>query len=152
MKKLSYLFAALLIGGLIFSGCKKDPEPTPEPAPTETTIVYSVSNVWEGYTLSPGLYFTFTYLDADGKEVKVENAELPWKKSITVNSHFEAKLEGEITYNLEELPEKVVFCKNIKIDPALASITECSVIDKSNFPTFVELHSEELKFSLSGKI
>ena len=151
MKKLSYLFAALLFGGLIFSGCSKDEEkPTPEPTPTETTIVYSISNVWEQYTLSPGLYYTFTYIDADGKEVKVENAELPWEKSITVTSPFEAKLEGEITYNTEELPEKVVFCKNIKIDPAMGSITEGSVIN--DFPQFVAQHSDELKFSLSVKL
>ena len=102
--------------------------------------------------MSPGLYFTFTYTDADGKEVKVENAELPWEKTITVTSPFEAKLEGEITYKEEELPEKVVLCKNIKIDPSLGSITESSVIDKSKFPTFVEEYPENLKFSLSGKI
>ena len=154
MKKLSFLLVTLLIGGVMLTGCTKEEEPiTPEPTPTETTIVYSISNTYEGtqvYTLSPGLYFTFTYTDADGKEVKVENAELPWEKTITVTSPFEAKLEGEITYKEEELPEKVVFCKNIKIDPAMGSITQGSVIN--DFPQFVAQHPEEFKFSLSGKI
>lgn len=151
MKQLSYLFAAFLIGGLIFSGCGKEEEkPTPEPTPTETTIVYSIDNVYEGQTLSPGLYFTFTYTDADGKQVLVEKAELPWEKSITVKSPFEVKLEGEITYVEEELPEEVMLVKNIKINLPNASITKASQIN--DFQQFVEQHSDQLKFSLSGKI
>ena len=102
-------------------------------------------------TLSPGLYFTFTYTDADGKEVEVKNAELPWKKSITVTSPFEAKLEGKITYNEEELPEQVILVKNIKIaDLPNAEIHESSKIN--DFKKFVEEYPEQLEFSLSGKL
>lgn len=155
MKKLTFLLVTLLIGGVMLTGCKKEEEkPTPEPTPTETTIVYSISNTYEGVssvdTLSPGLYFTFTYTDADGKEVKVENAELPWKKTITVTSPFEAKLEGEITYKEEELPEKVVLVRNIKINLPNAEIIDVSKI--KDFKKFVEEHPEMLKFSLSGKV
>lgn len=156
MKRLSFLFVTLLIGGVMLAGCKKEKEePTPEPTPTETKIVYSISNTYDGgssvYTLSPGLYFTFTYTDADGKEVEVKNAELPWEKTITVTSPFEAKLEGEITYKEEELPEKVIFVKNIRIiDLPNAEIIEASKIP--DFKKFVETHPEQLKFSLSGKV
>lgn len=156
MKKLSFLLVTLLIGGVMLAGCTKEEEnSTPEPTPTETTIVYSISNTYDGgssvYTLSPGLYFTFTYIDADGKEVKVENAELPWKKSITVTSPFEAKLEGKITYKEEELPEKVIFVRNIRIiDLPNAEIIEASKIN--DFKKFVEEFPEKLEFSLSGKV
>ena len=50
MKKLSFLLATLLIGGLMLTGCKKDnPQPTPDTpsTPTETTktVVYTMDNV-----------------------------------------------------------------------------------------------------------
>lgn len=158
MKKLSYLFAALLFGGLIFSGCSKDEEkPTPEPTPTETTIVYLISNVWEGidgvvYTLSPCFHINFTYTDADGKQVEVNDATLPWEKSITVTSPFEAKLEGNFTYNEDELPEEVEFCKNIKINLPNAEEHEGTKNTKQKFIELVETHPEKLSFSVSGKL
>ena len=51
MKKVMFLLATLLIGGMMFTGCKKDnPQPTPDTpsTPTETTktFVYKI-------TLSP---------------------------------------------------------------------------------------------------
>ena len=33
MKKVTFLLATLLIGGLMLTGCKKDPQPTPDPDP-----------------------------------------------------------------------------------------------------------------------
>jgi len=61
IKKLSFLLATLLIGSLIFTACKKEKESSSEPEPAEMTIVYSIDNVYEGHTLSPGLYFNQSF-------------------------------------------------------------------------------------------
>ena len=170
MKKLSYLFAILLIGGLIISGCKKDPEPTPEPdpteeptptptpeptpepTPTETTIEYSVSNVMDSVTLSPCFHFNINYTDANGETVEVKNAQLPWGQSIKVKPVFDAKLECVITYNEDELPETVYLVKNIQINLPNAEIHEYSRMTKEHFIELVEQDPNALKFSVSAKV
>ena len=49
MKKVTFLLATLLIGGMMFTGCKKDnpqptPDPTPTPTPTTAKVTYKVDN------------------------------------------------------------------------------------------------------------
>ena len=119
MKKVMFLLATLLIGGMMFTGCKKDnPQPTPDTpsTPTETTktFVYKVNNTFQTmsdvtgalttHTISPCFHYTFSYKDADGKMVEVTDATLPWTKEISVKTPFEAQLKGKVTYNESEIP------------------------------------------------
>ena len=108
-----FLLATLLIGGMMFSGCKKDdPKPTPTPTPATKTVVYKMDNTYfdqiSSYTatVSPCFHYTFSYKDANGTMVEVNNPTLPWTKEISVTTPFEAKLEGKVTYNENELPEE----------------------------------------------
>ena len=124
MKKVMFLLATLLIGGMMFTGCKKDnPQPTPDTpsTPTETTktFVYKVNNTFQTmsdvtgtlttHTISPCFHYTFSYKDADGKMVEVTDATLPWTKEISVKTPFEAQLKGKVTYNESEIPTPVFF-------------------------------------------
>lgn len=121
MKKVMYLFATLLIGGLILSGCNKNPEPTPtpdpEPTPTTTKVAYKVintsvdPNTGELKTISPCIKLDMTYIDANGELVTETNVTLPWTKVVEVTPPFHAKMEGTFSYNEEELPDPVYFGK-----------------------------------------
>ena len=81
MKKVTFFLAALLIGGMMFTGCKKEnPQPTPDtPAQTTKTVVYTMDNVYKDglssatLTVSPYFHYTFKYKDADGTMVEVND-------------------------------------------------------------------------------
>ena len=82
-----FLLATLLIGGMMFSGCKKDdPKPTPTPTPATKTVVYKMDNTYSEQissytaTVSPCFHYTFSYKDANGTMVEVNNPTLPWTK------------------------------------------------------------------------
>ena len=120
MKKVMYLLATLLIGGLMLTGCKKDnptPEPDPEPTPTTYKVAYKVvnssvdPNTSEVKTMSPCFKLDMTYIDASGEVVTETNVTLPWTKIVEVTSPFHAKMEGTFSYNEDELPEPVYFGK-----------------------------------------
>jgi hypothetical protein len=114
MKKVTFLLATLLIGGMMLTGCKKTPTPsTPDTpsTPTTRTVVYKMDNTYVDKTtsttfvISPCFHFSFSYKDANGTMVTVNDPTLPWSKEITVTTPFEAKLEGTATYNEADLPE-----------------------------------------------
>ena len=114
MKKLTVLLTALIIGGMMFTSCKKtDPEPTP--GTNTKTVEYSIPTTLAGNTMSPGLYFNIKYTGADGNPVSLENVAAPWSQSITVVPPFEAKCEVEVVLNQDELPDKVSFCQFLAI-------------------------------------
>ena len=118
MKKVTFLLATLLIGGMMLTGCRKDPQPTPTPDPTPTptpttkTVVYKMDNFVLPYTeqtISPCFHYTFSYKDANGTMVEVSDATLPWSKEINVTAPFEAQLKGTVTYKENEIPSPVRF-------------------------------------------
>ena len=112
MKKVTFLLATLLIGGLMLTGCKKDPQPTPDPdpQPTTTKVVYKLSNSSMSQTGSDCFKYTFSYQGADGQMVTVNDVTLPWSSpEITVTLPFTAKIEGNATYNEADLPDQVVY-------------------------------------------
>ena len=125
MKKIAFLIATLLIGGMILAGCHKNPQPTPEPepgpepdpTPTTATIVYRIDNTCINnsgqvvFVVSPCFHASFTYLDANGNPVSVENATLPWTQSFTAELPFTATIDGNFTYEESELPDTVYFGK-----------------------------------------
>ena len=163
MKKLTFLLATLLIGGMMFTSCKKDNPQTPDTpsTPTETmkTVVYSMDNVWSDpptttLILTPCFHFTFKYKDADGTMVEVNDPTLPWTKEISVKTPFEAKLEGNVTYNEDELPEEgdinfgtlgLIKVGNTTTTPQRLS----GFRTKQKFLEYISTHTDRLSYSFT---
>ena len=163
MKKLTFLLATLLIGGMMFTSCKKDNPQTPDTpsTPTETTktVVYSMDNVWSDpptttLTLTPCFHFTFKYKDADGTMVEVNDPTLPWTKEISVKTPFEAKLEGTVTYNENELPEEglIIFGTLGSIKTGTSATPSQRVNQfhaRQQFLDFISTHADRLNYSFT---
>ena len=145
MKKVTFLLATLLIGGLLLTGCKK-PEPTPDPEPTTFSVVYKVDNTYDNWVMSDCFKLNVTYTDANGQSVTENNVTLPWTKTIEVTSPFKAKMEGTFVYNVEELPDHVVLVRSYAINED--SHESGSSTTKEKFLELVELHPEQLLFSI----
>ena len=56
-----WMFAAILICGLTFSSCKKDPEPTPEPEPTTQTVLAGMTAI--GVAVFDSVTYSYEYDD-----------------------------------------------------------------------------------------
>ena len=111
MKKVTFLLATLLIGSMMLTGCKKDPQPTPTPEPESKTakVTYKLGDTHGSYTASNCFKYTFSYLGADGQMVAVNDVTLPWTSpELTVTLPFTAKIEGQGTFNEADLPDPVV--------------------------------------------
>ena len=155
MKKVMFLLATLFIGGIMFTGCTKDPEPTPDPDPTPTTakMTYTVTNVEGTKIMSDCFKLNVTYLDANGQEVTENGATLPWTKVVEITSPFHAKMVGELVYNEDELPETVVFGKRYAIVPFEVGSDlpvyngGLSVGSKESFLGVMAQHPDRLKFT-----
>ena len=169
MKKVTFLLATLLIGSMMLTGCKKDPQPTPSPTPTPTpstttkTVVYKMDNTFTQnsttQTLSPGFHYKFSYKDANGTMVEVNDPTLPWTKEISVTTPFEAKLEGNVTYNENELPTegKVYFGTLGSISSGTSVTPSASALmsvfsDKQQFLDFMSTHPDKLSYSFTLSI
>lgn len=158
MKKVMFMFATLLIGGLMLTGCKKTeptPTPTPDPEPTATTVsvVYQVENQYQSLAMSDCFKLNVTYTDANGQEVTESGVTLPWSKTIEVTSPFKAKMQGEFAYNVEELPDQVVYGKRYGIgvyenNAFNVSLTGgFSSISKEKFLELIEAHPDRIQFT-----
>ncbi len=150
MKKVSFLLATLLIGGMMLTGCKK-PEPTPEPEPTPTkhTVVYSINNTYLDMVMSPCFKVNVTYTDANGQSITENNATLPWTKSIEVTLPFHAKMEGAYTFNEADLPDYVYFgkCIGIGLDNPWEDAASMGGLSKQKFLEYLADHPEHLQFT-----
>ena len=155
MKKTMLLLATLLIGGMIFTSCSKDPTPTPTPTPSTNTVkvAYQVANTYEGLVMSECFKLNVTYLDANGKEVTESGVSLPWTKEIEVTKPFHAKMNGQIVYNEEELPDKVVFGTHVGIGYYKGTSLIISLTggltsgDRDKFLQLMENNPDKLKFT-----
>jgi hypothetical protein len=157
------LLATLLIGGMMFTGCKKDTTPTPTPTPstpdtpsTPTTrkVVYTLDKTvyiaMISYQISPCFHYNFSYKDADGTMVEVNDPTLPWTKEITVNVPFEAKIEGKVTYNEAELPDTVYFGRAALINND--GLNTGFTGSKEVFLQYIAARPDRLEFSNSKTI
>lgn len=157
MKKVMFLLATLLIGGMMLTGCKKDnptPEPEPTPTPTTYTVSYEVLNVALSDTMSDCFKIDVTYIDADGKSVTLTNQALPWIKSFEVEAPFHAEMSGTFTFKEEELPDPLHFGKCLGIVISNATYLDGAVsgiIQAYPKAGFLEIYGnpEKLKFSNS---
>ena len=158
MKKVMFLLATLFIGGMMFSGCKKDtptptPTPGPTPTPTTTTVVYKVEKEFGNRVMSDCFKLNVTYTNAKGESVTETGVTLPWEKTIEVTSPFKAKMQGELVYNVDELPEKVTFGKCYGIgyynnsSLVIEMVGAFSVDDKEGFLELLQHNPDRLKFT-----
>lgn len=155
MKKVMFLIATVLIGGMIFSGCKKDqPTPTPEPTPTTTKVLYKVDNTLGNLVMSDCFKLNVTYTDAKGESVTENGVVLPWEKSVEVTSPFKAKMEGELVYDENDLPDQVVFGKRYGIGNysngslAIEMVGGFNSAQKENFLNLMQNNPDRLKFTV----
>ena len=155
MKKVSFLLATLLIGGMMLTGCKKpeptpQPEPTPTPTPTTNTLIYKIDNKTIGgnNVVSPCFKVNVTYTDANGQSVTENDATLPWTKSIEVTLPFHAKMDATYTFNEAILPDTVIFGKvhGIGIDFFIPSGT-INAFKKEKFLELIAVHPDRLHFT-----
>lgn len=157
MRKMTFLLATMLIGGMMLSGCKKDPQPTPtptpEPEPTTTKVVYKLGNTSLQQTTSDCFKFTVSYQGADGQMVTVNDVTLPWTSpEITVNLPFTAKIEGNATYDEANLPDQVFYGCIYYLFTNGAEFQHEGAIYSIDKPGFIQIMAEDpniLKFSYS---
>ena len=161
MKKVTFLLATLLIGGMMLTGCKKDnPQPTPDPTPTPTTakVTYMVGNTYGSFTTSDCFKYTITYVGADGNKVTVNDVTLPWTSpELTVKLPFDAKMEGKYTYKEEELPDQVGFGQITSIVSGNKPIANgegdiIASLAKAGFLQYISQNPDAVNFSLSGRV
>ena len=171
MKKLTFLFSALLVVSMLFVGCKKSSSnnepvqptpPTPTPPVEETAVIkYHVHTVIHtaigDMILSPCFRANVSYKNADGEMVNVENVSLPWtSEEITVTKPFEALIEGVMLFNEEELPDTVVYGRlpSLYIDGELVGLSFASMNmwPKTTFLEMVTTHPDRLDFSYTRLI
>lgn len=163
MKKVTFLLATLLIGGMMLTGCKKeDPKPTPTPTPTPTTakVTYKVDNKMNTlpFVTSDCFKYTITYVGADGNNVTVNDVTLPWTSpELTVTLPFDAKMEGKYTYKEEELPDQVGFGQITSIVSGNKPIANgegdiIASLAKAGFLNYISQNPDAVNFSLSGRV
>ncbi len=160
MKKVTFLLATLLIGGMMLTGCKKDPQPTPtptpEPEPTTAKVAYKLSDTNGTLTASNCFKYTISYQGADGQMVTVNDVTLPWTSpEITVTFPFTAKIEGQASYNVADLPDSIVFGSAYSLvvnGSAGYQVNSFSPCSKEEFMQIVSEEPDFLKFSYSRTI
>lgn len=158
--KKSILFCALFAAfAMITASCSKSkdsaanstPDPTPTPSPTTTTVYYHVGNTYLGNIGDPCFHFTFSYTEADGSTVTIEDAPLPWYKTITVEAPFEATLDGHIYYNEDDMPDEglICFCRTFYLSDTINPNPHWyyQTLTKDKLLQIFAAHPERLQFS-----
>ena len=158
MKKVTFLLATLLIGSMMLTGCKKDPQPTPTPEPASKTakVAYRLGDTFESMTASDCFKYTISYQGADGQMVTVNDVTLPWTSpELTVTLPFTAKIEGQATFNEADLPDPVIFGQLYYL---YANGDECQfggelmAVERNAFMPYLAENPDILKFSYSKTI
>ena len=173
MKKVTFLLAALLVGGMMLTGCKKDNQNNngnngETPA---TEVVYSVkyelletAQVSTGSTFSvlPGCTFDVSYVNAEGNTVEVKNVTAPWSVTVdNIKKPFTAKLEGTVSYDEAQLPETDInFVKfpQITITPSVGQAVVSNEFfydyfrTKQKFLDAIQQNSRILNFLTSNEL
>lgn len=172
MKKVTFLLATLIVGGMMLTGCKKDDQNNngnngETPA---TEVVYSVkyelletAQVPTGtFSVLPGCTFDVSYVNAEGNTVEVKNVTAPWSVTVdNIKKPFKAKLEGTVNYDEAQLPETDInFVKfpQITITPSVGQPIVSNDFFNSYFSTkqkfldAIQQSSKILNFSTSKEL
>ena len=161
MKKLSFLLATLLIGGLMLTGCKKPTDTPSEPTSKTFKVSYALGNKTKAaldieIVTSDCFKFDVTYTGANGEQVEVKGVTLPWTSpELTVTLPFTAKIEGQATFNEADLPDPVVFGQLYYL---YANGDECQfggelmAVERNAFMPYLAENPDILKFSYSKTI
>ena len=117
MKKVTFLLATLLIGSIVFTGCKKDNNASGDSTSKTFKVSYALENTAtvEGVVITTDECFKFdvTYNGADGNPVEVKGVTLPWSiAAFDVKAPFTAKVEAKPVYNEADLPDEFVYGAN----------------------------------------
>ena len=120
MKKVTFLLAALLIGGMMLTGCKKDNNSSSNSASKTIKVSYALENTMTAQgvvsTTDDCFKFDVTYTGADGNSVEVKGVTLPWSiAAFDVKAPFNAKIEAKPVYNEADLPDVFVYGANAVI-------------------------------------
>ena len=120
MKKVTFLLATLLIGSIVFTGCKKDNNASGDSTSKTFKVSYALENTAtvEGVVITTDECFKFdvTYNGADGNPVEVKGVTLPWSiAAFDVKAPFTAKVEAKPVYNEADLPDEFVYGANAVI-------------------------------------
>ena len=175
MKKVTFLLATLIVGGMMLTGCKKDDQNNngnngnngETPA---TEVVYSVkyelletAQVQTGtFSVLPGCTFDVSYVNAEGNTVEVKNVTAPWSVTVdNIKKPFKAKLEGTVSYDEAQLPETDInFVKfpQITITPSVGQAVVSNDFfhnyfsTKQKFLDAIQQSSRILNFSTSKEL
>ena len=114
MKKVTFLLATLLIGSIVFTGCKKDNNASGDSTSKTFKVSYALENTAtvEGVVITTDECFKFdvTYNGADGNPVEVKGVTLPWSiAAFDVKAPFKAKIEASPVYNEADLPDTFTY-------------------------------------------
>jgi len=153
MKKLVFLMATLLIGSMVFTGCKKDNQDTPtEPTENSFKVSYKLGNQREvmgiNYVTSNCFKFDVTYTGADGKAVELKGVSLPWaSEPFEAKASFKASLEAKAVYTEAELPDSLVYGALgaiLRDTSVVAKSGEIGDYNKANFLQMIADEPEQL--------
>ena len=113
MKRIGLVLTSLLIGCMIFIGCKKD-----EPAPTSSNggstpssqplVSYSIDTLHGQYPTAHCFTIDITYYTGENDSVVVTDVTLPWKsETFKINkTPFRAIIKGVVHYDMEDIPDE----------------------------------------------
>lgn len=117
-RHISILAICMMALVVAFGSCKKDNPTQPTDAKTYT-VKYKIDNQatftnpltgeTTTLTLSPCFKFDFTYVDAEGKTVEKTGVTAPWETTLSVKRPFTAKMEGELVYDENDLPDDIYY-------------------------------------------
>ncbi len=135
--------AAVLLGSIVFTGCKKDGDTTGK----SINVSYGINNkaIVSGGELvvSDCFKFDVTYTGADGKSVEVKGVSLPWTSdAFEVKAPFKAKIEAKPVFNESELPDPLTYGPVVLVNKDGKEIKKYEDIRKWTKDKFVQKAQE----------
>jgi hypothetical protein len=115
MNKVKFILAFIVIAIFITACDKKengDEDQDTTPKDTKVTLTYKVT----AENLSPIFNATIQYKNENNQTITLENEALPWEKTITVTTPFDASINGKyVVIANAEIPDPVTVGQNVFI-------------------------------------
>ena len=159
MKRITLIITAVLIGSMVFAGCKKKDTAANDdnnggnvtPPVTEFRVSYAIDTTQGWYPYASCFKYNITYFTSETDSVTVTNVTLPWaSEEFVVTKPFNALIKGRITYNEEDLPDHAFTMGHcIYIRPGFAVDRPSNFASKEQFIEKVTNHPTFLDFRAS---